>query len=137
MTTATFPTLLQTFSTDRLGRQLRASPHTVAAYRDTFRLLLRYAVERHRQPPTKLQTESLDADFIGKFLDHLETKRGNSVRTRNMRLAAIRSFFHYVAICEPLYVLQCQRILSMPDKRHERRSVAFLSPPEAEPLPPT
>ena len=134
MTTATFPTLLQTFFTDRLVRQLRASPHTVAAYRDTFRLLLRYAVERHRQPPTKLQTESLDADFIGKFLDHLETKRGNSVRTRNMRLAAIRSFFHYVAICEPLYVLQCERILSMPDKRHERRSVAFLSRPEVEAL---
>src|SRR5260370_21227156 len=118
MTTATFPTLLQTFFTDRLVRQLRASPHTVAAYRDTFRLLLRYAVERHRQPPTKLQTESLDADFIGKFLDHLETKRGNSVRTRNMRLAPIRSLFHYVAISQPPYALHSHPILSMPPNRH-------------------
>jgi site-specific recombinase XerD len=134
MTTATFPALLQTFFTDRLVRQLRASPHTVAAYRDTFRLLLRYAVERRRQPPTKLLTESLDANFIGKFLDHLESKRGNSARTRNMRLAAIRSFFRYVAICEPAYALQCERILSMPDKRHERRPVPFLSRPEVEAL---
>lgn len=134
MTTATFPALLQTFFTDRLVRQLRASPHTIAAYRDTFRLLLRYAVERHRQPPTKLRTECLDANFIGQFLDHLETKRGNSARTRNMRLAAIRSFFRYVAVCEPAHALQCERILSMPDKRHERRPVAFLSRPEVEAL---
>jgi len=68
------------------------------------------------------------------FLDHLETKRGNSVRTRNMRLAAIRSFFRYVAICEPAYALHCERILSMPDKRHEHRPVAFLSRAEVEAL---
>src|SRR5260370_7350439 len=95
MTTATFPTLLQTFFTDRLVRQLRASPHTVAAYRDTFRLLLRYAVERHRQPPTKLQTESLDADSIGKFPDPLETKRGNSDPPPHPLPPATRPFFHH------------------------------------------
>jgi site-specific recombinase XerD len=134
MSTTSFPRLLQSFFTDRLLRQLRASPHTVAAYRDTFRLLLRFALERHRQPPTKLRIEVLDAGFIGKFLDHLESTRGNSARTRNMRLAAIRSFFRYVAICEPAYALQCERILSMPDKRHERRSVSFLSRPEVEAL---
>ena len=134
MSTASFPTLLQSFFTDRLLRQLRASAHTVAAYRDTFRLLLRYAVDRHRQSPTMLQIERLDAGFIGEFLDHLESRRGNSARTRNMRLAAIRSFFRYVAICEPACALQCERVLSMPDKRHERRSVAFLSRPEVEAL---
>jgi hypothetical protein len=73
MSTASFPMLLQTFFTDRLLRQLRASAHTIAAYRDTFRLLLRYAVERLRQPPTKLRIENLDAGFIGSFLDHLES----------------------------------------------------------------
>ncbi len=120
MSTTSFPTLLQTFFTDRLLRQLRASAHTIAAYRDTFRLLLRYALERLRQSPPKLRIENLDAGFIGSFLDHLESARGNSARTRNMRLAAIRSFFRYVAICEPAYALHCERILSMPDKRHER-----------------
>lgn len=134
MSTASFPTLLQTFFTDRLLRQLRASAHTIAAYRDTFRLLLRYALERLRQPPTKLQLESLDAGFIASFLEHLESTRGNSVRTRNMRLAAIRSFFRYVAICEPAYALHCERILSMPDKRYDRRPVAFLSRTEVEAL---
>jgi len=134
MSTASFPTLLQTFFTDRLLRQLRASAHTIAAYRDTFRLLLRYALQRLRQPPTKLRLESLDAGFIASFLEHLESTRGNSVRTRNMRLAAIRSFFRYVAICEPAYALHCERILSMPDKRYDRRPVAFLSRTEVEAL---
>jgi len=134
MSTTSFPTLLQTFFTDRLLRQLRASAHTIAAYRDTFRPLLRYALERLRQSPPKLRIENLDAGFIGSFLDHLESARGNSARTRNMRLAAIRSFFRYVAICEPAYALHCERILSMPDKRHERRPVAFLSRGEVEAL---
>jgi integrase/recombinase XerD len=134
MSASTFPTLLQSFFADRLLRQLRASTHTIAAYRDTFRLLLRYAFERLRQPPTKLRLENLDAGFIGRFLDHLESARGNSVRTRNMRLASIRSFFRYVAICEPAYALHCERILSMPDKRHERRPIAFLSRAEVEAL---
>lgn len=134
MSAASFPALLQGFFTDRLLRQLRASPHTVAAYRDTFRLLLRFAVEHRGQPPTKLQLERIDASFVGKFLEHLETKRGNTARTRNMRLAAIRSFFRYVAICEPAYAMQCERVLAMPDKRHDRCPVAFLSRPEVEAL---
>ena len=132
MSTGSLSALLQGFFTDRLLRQLRASPHTVAAYRDTFRLLLRFAVEQGEQPSKTLRLERLDATFVGQFLDYLETKRGNTARTRNMRLAAIRSFFRYVAICEPAYALQCERVLSMPDKRYVRHSVAFLSRPEVE-----
>jgi integrase/recombinase XerD len=135
MSTVSLSALLQGFFTDRLLRQLRASPHTVAAYRDTFRLLLRFAVEHVGQPSTKLRLERLDATFVGQFLDYLESKRGNTARTRNMRLAAIRSFFRYVALCEPAYALQCERVLSMPDKRHVRHPVAFLSRPEIEAVP--
>ena len=104
MSTGSLSALLQGFFTDRLLRQLRASQHTVAAYRDTFRLLLRFAVEQGEQPSKTLRLERLDATFVGQFLDYLETKRGNTARTRNMRLAAIRSFFRYVAICEPAWV---------------------------------
>ena len=90
MSTGSLSALLQGFFTDRLLRQLRASPHTVAGYRDTFRLLLRFAVEHVGQPSTKLTLERLDVTFVGQFLDYLENKRGNTARTRNMRLAAIR-----------------------------------------------
>jgi site-specific recombinase XerC len=92
MTAASLPALLQAFFTERLLRQRRASSHTVAGYRDTFRLLLRFAAEQLGKNPTELAIEDLDAPFIGGFLDHLEVKRGNTARTRNARLAAIRSF---------------------------------------------
>jgi hypothetical protein len=91
MTAPNFPSLLQRFFTDRLLGQLGASRHTVAGYRDTFRLLLRFAVKLRRRPPSHLRIEELDASFVGKFLDHLEHERHNSVRTRNTRLAALHA----------------------------------------------
>jgi site-specific recombinase XerD len=134
MTAASLPALVQAFFTDRLLRQRRASPHTVAGYRDTFRLLLRFAAEQLGKTPTELEIEDLDASFIGGFLDHLEARRGNSARTRNARLAAIRSFFRYVALNEPAHALLCQRVLAMPSKRHERRTIEFLDRPEIDAL---
>ena len=126
MTSSTFPALLQRFFTDRLCTQMEASAHTIAGYRDTFRLFLRFASEQRGKVPTKLGIEDLDADLIGDFLLHVETNRQNSARSRNTRLAAIRSFFRYVAMNEPAWLLHCQRILAMPSKRYVRRTVTFL-----------
>jgi site-specific recombinase XerD len=126
MTTITLPALIQRFFTDRLCVQMEASRHTVAGYRDTFRLLLRYASARHGKPPVKLTIEDIDADLVADFLVHTETARGNSARSRNTRLAAIRSFFRYVAMSDPTWLLHCQRILAMPSKRYVRRAVTFL-----------
>jgi len=134
MTPASFPSLLQRFFTDRLLKQLSASSHTVASYRDTFRLLLRFAAERLGQNPSDLRMEELDEAFLGSFLDHLEHQRGSSVRTRNTRLAAFHAFFRYVALSEPAYALNCQRVLAIPAKRYARASVEFLSPVEVEAL---
>lgn len=134
MVAASFQTLLQSFFLDRLLRQRQASPHTIAGYRDAFRLLLRFAAQRLARAPSDLQMEDLEAPFIGEFLDHLEKERGNSARTRNARLSAIHSFFRYVALMEPAYALLCQRVLAMPSKRHERRLIAFLDPAEIEAL---
>ena len=92
---------LQGFFTDRLARQRQASPHTIAAYRDTFKLLLTYAEQRTATAPCDLHIADLDAPLIGAFLDHLEHQRGNSVRTRNARLAAIHSLFRYAALRHP------------------------------------
>lgn len=125
-----FQSLLQGFFDDRLVGQRRASVHTIAAYRDTFRLLLRFAVAQLRKPPAQLKVEELDASFLSKFLDHLERARGNGARTRNARLAAVHAFFHYVSLAEPAHALQCQRVLAIPNKRFARRLVEFLSPPE-------
>jgi integrase/recombinase XerD len=129
-----FPALLQSFFTERLCRQRRAREHTLAGYRDTFRLLLRYATQRLTTTPSTLRLEDLDAPFIGQFLDHLEQDRGNSARTRNARLAAIHSFFQYVALEEPAHAWLCQRVLAMPSKRHERRQIEFLHRAEIEAL---
>ncbi len=130
MTATCFPSLLQRFFVERLLGQLGASPHTVAGYRDAFRLLLRFAAERLGRDPSELRLEELDASFLGTFLDHLEHERGNDVGTRNTRLAAIRSFFRYVAFTEPAYALQCQQVLAMPSKRTDRRLVEFLTEEE-------
>ena len=134
MIAANLPSLLQSFFTDRLLRQRQASPHTIAGYRDCFRLLLHFAKERLGKMPSKLRVEDLDAPFIGLFLDHLESVRKNSARTRNARLGAIHSFFQYVAFEEPAHALHCQRILAVPNKRHERRPIEFLNREEIEAL---
>ncbi len=134
MISAEFPALLQSFFTDRLLRQRRASPHTIAGYRDCFRLLLHFAKERLGKIPSKILVEDLDAPFLGLFLEHLESVRKNSARTRNARLAAIHSFFQYVALEEPGCALHCQRILAMPNKRHERRQIEFLNREEIDAL---
>ena len=131
---ANLPSLLQSFFTDRLLRQRQASPDTIAGYRDCFRLLLHFARERLGKMPSKLRVEDLDAPFIGLFLDHLESVRKNSARTRNARLGAIHSFFQYVAFEEPAHALHCQRILAVPNKRHERRPIEFLNREEIDAL---
>ena len=131
---ADFPQLLAAFFTDRLLQQRQASPHTIASYRDTFRLLVRYALRELQKPPAALKLADLDSDFLGAFLTYLETERGNDARTRNTRLAAIRSFFGYVAICEPQHAALAQRVLAMPAKCYTRRPVDFLTHDEVEGL---
>ena len=134
MSAATLAAHLQSFFTDRLLTQRHASPHTIAGYRDCFRLLLRFAAHRLGKPPSKLALEDLDAAFIGGFLQHLETDRGNSARTCNVRLAALHSFFRFVALREPAHALLCQRVLAIPSKRHERAPVAYLDGGQVEAL---
>jgi hypothetical protein len=131
---ANFSGLVQAFFTDRLLRQRRASPNPVAGYRDTFRLLLRFAKERLRKPPAKLSLEDLDVAVIGDFLDHLEKGRGNGARSRNTRLAAIHSFFQYVSFQEPAHAEQCRRVLAIPSKRYQRRQIEYLKPQEIDAL---
>lgn len=132
--TADFPKLLAAFFTERLMQQRQASPHTIASYRDTFRLLVHYAQQELRKPPSALVFDDFDTAFIGAFLTHLENKRGNSARTRNARLAAIHSFFRYVALHEPQHAALAQRVLAMPSKRYIRRPVAFLNRDEVNAL---
>lgn len=134
MISANFPSLLQSFFTVRLLRQRQASPHTIAGYRDSFRLLLQFAKGRLGKSPSQIRIEDLDAPFLGLFLEHLENTRKNSARTRNARLGAIHSFFRYVALEEPAYALHCQRILAMPTKRHEQRPIEFLGREEINAL---
>jgi integrase/recombinase XerD len=121
---------LQAFFTDRLIRQRRASGHTIAAYRDTWRLLLGYASRQSGKPPSQLDLADLDAPLIGAFLDHLETGRGNSVRTRNTRLAAIHSLFSYAALRHPEHAEAIARVLAIPPKRHDKALVTWLTEPE-------
>lgn len=122
--------LLQRFFTERLISQQGASPHTVAGYRDTFRLLFRFTTERLRRPPSALRIEDLDVSMLERFLDSLERDRGNGPRTRNHRLSALHAFFRYVELAEPALSLQCQRILAIPPKRFERGPVEFLTEDE-------
>jgi len=129
-----FPALLEAFFVDRMMRQRQASPHTIASYRDTFRLLLQYAQQRLSKAPSQITVPDLDAPFLGAFLDSLEQKRDNSARSRNVRLAAIHSFFRYVALHAPEYNALAQRVLAMPSKRYVRRPICFLTPVEADAL---
>ncbi len=125
-----FPVLLEHFFTQRLMAQRRASPHTIGSYRDTFRLLLQFARKRLRKQPSALALADVDAPLIGAFLDDLEQSRSNSARSRNLRLTAIRSFFRYAAFEEPAASAMIQRVLAIPNKRYEKKLVAFLTRPE-------
>lgn len=134
MSPANLPALLQRFFTDRLRAQLGASPHTVASYRDTFRLLLLFASKRLAREPSHLRVEDLGVALLGDFLDHLEHARASTPKTRNTRLAAVRAFFRFVAYTEPACSLQSQQVLAIPNKRHERRQVEFLTEEETTAL---
>ncbi len=134
MLNASFPALLQSFFTTRLMTQRRVSPHTVASYRDTFRLLLQFAQKRLRKAPSQLDLNDLDASFIGAFLDDLEVRRGNGARSRNLRLTAVRSFFRYAALEAPAHAGIIQRVLAIPNQRQPRALVDFLTRPEIDAL---
>jgi hypothetical protein len=125
---ATFSELLQAYFTDRLMRQRNASPNTVASHRDTFRLLLGFAQRVLGKPPTALTLDDLTPSFVGRFLDYLEHDRGNAPRSRNVRLAAIHSFFGYVALQEPALSALAQRVLAIPGKRYKTKPVDFSHP---------
>lgn len=134
MKTTSLSPLLQSFFTDRLMTQRHASSHTIASYRDTFRLLLLFAKTKLKKMPCQLALEALDAPFIGTFLDQLEKDRHNSPHSRNLRLAAIRSFFQYVSFQQPDLSAHIQRVLSIPNKRQPHSLVDFLTRPEIESL---
>lgn len=131
---STLAPLLEAFFTERLQRQKSASPNTVAAYRDAFCLLLRFAQERLAKEPSNFSLRDIDAPLVAAFLDALEKERGNGVRTRNARLAAIRSFFRFLAPRDPAHAALIQRVLSIPQKRGSRRVVSFLSRHEVDTL---
>lgn len=126
--------LLEAFFTERLMRQRQASVHTIAAYRDAFRLLLRFCEQRIKKAPSELLLSDLDAPLIGAFLEHLETERGNSARARNARLAAIHSLFRYMMFREPAHAGLIQRVLAIPQKRYQRNLVSFLTDQEIKAL---
>ena len=125
---------LEMFLTERLTAQRGASPNTVASYRDTFRLLLRFAAERTRKRPCELDFSDLDAALIGSFLEHLEADRNNSVRTRNNRLSAIHSLFGYSALHHPEHAATIQRVLAIPVKLSDRKTVTYLNDDEVDAL---
>jgi site-specific recombinase XerD len=129
-----FSPLCQSFFSKRLITQRRASPHTIAAYAQTFRLLATYAQKQLRTPPAQLSLAQLDAPFLAAFLDHLETNRSNSARSRNARLASLRAFYHYAALEAPQHAGVIQRVLAIPYKRLTRRLVGYLTRPEVEAL---
>ena len=135
MTTPTsFAALLERFFTQRLMQQRQASRHTISSYRDTFRQFLKFIEQRLHKPPSRLSFEQIDAPLIMAFLDDLEKHRGISVRSRNLRLTAIHSFFRYAAFEEPAHSAQIQRVLAIPSKRFTRTLVPFLTRPEVEAL---
>jgi site-specific recombinase XerD len=121
---------IEAFFTERLLNQRHASPRTIAAYRDTLRLLLVFTRDRMGKTPAQLDLADLDAELVSAFLTHLEQQRHNSVRTRNARLAAIRSLFRFAALRHPEHAGLIQRVLAIPAKRYERGIVTFLTPAE-------
>lgn len=125
---------LQAFFTDRLITQRNSSPQTIAAYRDTFKLLLRFAHEQTGKQPFELDIDDLAAPLIGAFLTHLERDRGNSPRTRNARLGAIHSFYRFAALEHPEHAHTIARVMAIPTKRHERNTVSYLDLKEIKAL---
>lgn len=120
--------LLERFFTQRLMTQRQVSPHTIASYRDTFRLFFLFARQRTKKAPCQLAFSDIDVDLVEAFLADLEQRRGICARSRNLRLSAIRSFFRYAAYYEPAHVARIQQILVIPAKRHDRRLVGFSQP---------
>jgi len=125
---------LQRYFTDRLIGQRQASPNTIAAYRHTFRLLLRFAAQRTGTSPSELDITALDAPLIAAFLGHLENERGNSPATRNNRLAAIHSLFAYLALHHPEHAASIARVLAIPPKKIQRNLLTYLTEPEVDAL---
>jgi integrase/recombinase XerD len=125
---------MQAFFTERLQGQRQASPNTIAAYRDSFRLLLTFAAQHTGTTPSQLRVEDLDAELIASFLDYLERERGNSTATRNARLAAIRSLFNYAALMHPEHAHTIARVLAIPPKRGPKPIVTFLCEQEIDAL---
>jgi integrase/recombinase XerD len=128
------PTLLEPFFTERLVRQQRASPPTVASDRDTFSLLVRFAQQRRGKAPSALTLDDLAAPVSGSFLDHLEHERGTSARRRHVRLAAIHALFHFASRRAPSQGGVIQRVLAIPSKRYDRTPIAFLTGAEIDAL---
>ena len=126
--------LLERFFTQRLIMERRVSSHTVGSYRDTFRQFLKFAQQHLHKEPYRLILEEIDAPLVTAFLDHLEKKQGLSVRSRNLRLTAIHSFFRYLAYETPAHSGQIQRVLAIPSKRFNRTLVRFLTRPEVDAL---
>jgi site-specific recombinase XerD len=125
---------LQAFFTDRLMTQRDASPRTIAAYRDTFRLLLGFTARQLGKQPSELDLDDLDAPLIGAFLNHLQDDRGNGARTRNARLAAIHSFCRYAAWRHPEHAATIARVIAIPSKRYDRTDITYLTEPEIDAL---
>jgi site-specific recombinase XerD len=134
MTEPSFAPLLERFFTQRLVQQRQVSPHTISSYRDTFRQLLKFTQPRLHKAPSQLMFEELDAPLIVAFLEHLEQHHRLGIRSRNLRLTAIRSFFRYAAFERPDHAAQIQRVLAIPGKRFTRPLIAFLTRPEVDAL---
>ncbi|MDZ7752564.1 MAG: site-specific integrase [Gammaproteobacteria bacterium] len=129
-----FASMLTRFFTQRLMQQRQVSPHTIHSYRDTFRLLLRFAKTRLGKEPSQLAWEEIDAPLVGIFLDDLQAQRGIGARTRNLRLTAIRSLFGYAAFELPEHAEQIQRVLAIPAQRCTHEQVHYLPRPEIDAL---
>lgn len=125
---------MQMFFTERLAKQRQASPATVRSYRNAFRLLLRFVQDRSGKAPSTLDWDDLGVEVISAFLDHLEADRRNSARSRNARLAALRSLFRYAALRHPEHAQLIQQVLAIPQKRFDKTTVAFLEPDEVDAL---
>ena len=134
VTEPNFASLLQRFFTERLIRQKNASPRTVSSYRDTFRLFLQFAQRRLHKPSTRIELTDLDASLVSAFLDHLEVDRHNTIRSRNARFAALRSFLQYAGLIAPTALGTIRCVMAMPMKRFERRLVGYFTREEIEAL---